>query len=83
MPRSKGGEPLVACEGCYMRKLSCRTGGMGGRSQKVMGKRGTKKPRDSSESDEESNVSGKEWLRNFSMMKVGPPRHVKPTAELK
>src|SRR5882724_13037399 len=83
MPRSKGGEPLEACEGCYMQKLSCRTGGRGRRSQKVMGKRGTKKLRDSSKSDEESNTSGKEWLRNFSMMKVGPPRHVKPTAELK
>ena len=48
-----------------------------------MGKRGTKKLRNSSKSDEESNVSGKEWLRSFSMMKVGPPRHVKPMAELK
>src|SRR5882724_3332330 len=59
MPRSKGGELLEACEGCYTRKLSCQTGGRGGRSQKVMEKRGTKKPRNSSESNEESNVSGK------------------------
>jgi len=83
MPRSKGGELLEACEGCYMRKLSCQTGGRGGRSQKVMEKRGTKKLGNSSESDEESKANGKEWLRSFSMMKVGPPRHVKPTAELK
>src|SRR5882724_4552687 len=83
MPRSKGGEPLEACEGCYTRKLSFRTGGRGGRSQKVMGKRGTKKPGNSSKSDEESRANGKEWLRSFSTMKVGPPRHVKPTAEPK
>ena len=48
-----------------------------------MGKRGTKKLRESSESDEESNASGKEWLRSFSTMKVGPPRHIKPMAKLK
>jgi len=81
MPRSKGGELLEACEGCYTQKLSCRTGGRGGRNQKIMEKRGAKKPRDSSESEEESNASRKEWLRNFSTMKVGPPRHVKHAAE--
>ena len=48
-----------------------------------MEKRGTKKPGNSSKSDEESRVNGKEWLRSFSMMKVSPPRHVKPMAELK
>ena len=42
-----------------------------------------KKPRDSSESEEESNASGKEWLRHFSTMKVGPLRHAKPTAKLR
>ena len=57
-------------------------GGMGGRTKKIMEKRGAKKPRDSSESKEESNMSRKEWLRNFSTMKVGPPRHAKP-AELR
>src|SRR5882724_2839833 len=74
MPRSKGGEPLEACEGCYTWKLSCRMGGRGGRSIKIVGKTGAKNARESSES-EESNVSGKEWLRNFSTMKVSPPRH--------
>ena len=48
-----------------------------------MEKRGAKKPRDSSEGKEERNTSGKEWLRNFSTMKVGPPRHAKPAAELR
>ena len=72
---------MEACEGCYTQKLSCRTGGRGWRTKKNMEKRGTKKPRDSSESEEESNVIRKEWLRNFSTMKVGPPRHAKPAAE--
>jgi len=72
---------LEACEGCYTGKLSYQTGERGGRNKKVMEKRGSKKPRDSSESEEESNMSGKEWLRNFSTMKVGPPRHVKHAAE--
>src|SRR5882724_9921400 len=78
MPRSKGGELLEACKGCYNLKLSCQTGGRGGRTKNIMEKRGAKKLRDSSESEEESNVSGKEWLRNFSTMKVGPLRHAKP-----
>ena len=46
-----------------------------------MEKKGAKKPRDSSETEEESNASGKEWMRNFSTMKVSPPRHVKHAAE--
>jgi len=83
MPRSKGGELLEACEGCYNRKLSCRMGGRGGRTKRIMEKTGAKKPRHSSESKEERNASGKEWLRNFSTMKVGPPRHAKPAAELR
>jgi len=45
-------------------------------------KRGTKKLRDSSKSEEESNARGKEWLRNFSTMKVGSPRHIKHATEL-
>jgi len=81
MPRSKGAEPLEACEGCYTRKLSCQMRGRGGRTKKSMEKRGAKKLRDSRESKEESNASGKEWLKNFSTMKVGPPRHAKPAAK--
>jgi len=72
---------LEACEGCYTQKLSLKTGGRGGRNKKVLEKKGAKKPRDSSESEEERNASRKEWLRNFSTMKVGPPRHVKHAAE--
>jgi len=46
-----------------------------------MEKRGAKELRDSIKSEEESNASGKEWLRNFSTMKVSPPRHVKHVAK--
>src|SRR5882724_11092238 len=53
MPRSKGGELLEACEGCYTRKLSCQMGGRGRRNQKIMEKSGAKKLRDSSKSEEE------------------------------
>ena len=74
---------MEACKGCYTRKLSCQTGGRGGRNKKVMEKRGAKKLRESSKSKEERNVSGKECLRNFSTMKVGPPRHVKHVAKLR
>ena len=48
-----------------------------------MEKKGAKKLRDSSKSKEESNASGNEWLRNFSTMKVGPPRHIKHVAKLR
>ena len=58
-------------------------GGRGGRNQKILKKRGAKKLRDSSESMDESNAHGKEWLRNFSTMKVSPPRHVKHVAKLR
>ena len=68
---------MEACEGCYTRKLSCWTGGRGGRKKKVLEKRGAKKLRESSESEEESNMSRKEWLKTFSTMKVRPPRHIK------
>jgi len=74
---------LEDCEGCYTQKLSCQMGGRGRGNQKIMEKRGAKKPRDSSESKEENNVSGKEWLRNFSTMQVSPPRHFKHVAKLR
>jgi len=71
---------LEACEGCYTRKLSCQTTGRGGRKKQAMGERDAKKLRESSESDGESNTSGREWLKTFSTMKVRPPKHIKPTA---
>ena len=74
---------MEACEGCYTQNLSFQMGGRGGRTKKGMEEKGAKKPRDSSESKEESNASRKEWLKNFSTMKVGPPRHAKPAAELR
>ena len=72
---------MEACKGCYIQKLSCQTGGRGGRKKKVLEKRGAKKLRESSKSKEESNTSRKEWLRNFSTMKVRPLRHAKTAAE--
>ena len=42
-----------------------------------------KKLRESSESEGEGDESRMEWLTKFSTMKVGPPKHVKPTMELK
>jgi len=48
-----------------------------------MEERGVKKSRERSESEEESNTSGREWLKKFSTMKVGPPWHLKPVAELR
>jgi len=51
---------LEACKGCYTQKLSCWTGGRGGRKKRVLEKRGAKKPRESSESEEESNMSRKD-----------------------
>ena len=38
-----------------------------------------KDSRESSKSNVESDRSGMGWLERFSMMKVGPPRHVKAT----
>ena len=48
-----------------------------------MEEKDAKKLRESSESDEEGNESGREWLMKFSTMKVGPPKHVKPETETK
>ena len=38
---------------------------------------------ESSDSDEGGNKSRRGWLRKFSIMKVGPPKHAKPTTETK
>jgi len=64
-------------------KNFCQTGGRGGRKKNVLEKRGAKKLRESSKSEEESNASGKEWMRNFSTIKVSHPRHTKHVAELR
>jgi len=74
---------LEACEGCYTQKLSFQTRGWGWRKKNVMEERGVKTPRESSEIEEESNVSGREWLKTFITMKVGLPRHIKLMAELR
>jgi len=70
---------LEACEDFDTRKLSCLTRGRGRRKKEVLERRGAKKPRYSIKSEE--NMSGKEWLKNFSTMKVGHPRHIKPEAK--
>jgi len=43
-----------------------------------VGERDAKKPKESSESNGESNTSGREWLKTFSTMKFGLPKHIKP-----
>jgi len=83
LPRSKGGQLLEACKGCYTRKLSCWTAGRGGRKKRIVEERGMKKLRESSKSKGESNMSRREWLKKFSTMKVRPPKHIKPMAELR
>ena len=40
-----------------------------------MGERDAKKLRESSESNGESNMSRREWLKTFSTMKVRPPKN--------
>jgi len=67
--QEQGRRTIGACEGCYTQKLSARwEEGVGG-PEKIVGKTGAKKARESSKSEEESNASRKEWLRNFSTMK--------------
>jgi len=83
LPKSKGGQLLEACEGCSTQKLSCWTTGRGRRKKQTVGERDAKKLRESSESGGESNTSGRELLKMFSTMKVGPPKHIKPVAELR
>ena len=46
-----------------------------------MEERGAKKPRESSKSEEESNMSGREWLKKFNTIKVRLPWHLKPVVE--
>ena len=82
-PRSKGGKLLEACEGCYTQKLSLWTTGRGGRKKQTVGERDSKKPRESSEGNGESNMSGRELLKTFSPMKFRPPKHIKPAAGLR
>src|SRR5882724_3416576 len=83
LPRSKGGQPLEACEGCYTQKLSFWTAWRGGRKKQTVGERDSKKLRESSKSNGESDMSRREWLRTFSTMKVRLPKHIKPVAGLR
>ena len=83
LPRSKGGQLLEACKGCFTRKLSCWTTGRGRRKKQAMGERNARKLRESSKSDGESNMSRREWLKTFSTMKFGLPKHIKTVAGLR
>src|SRR5882672_9189266 len=73
MPRTKGGRLLDACAECFRRKVSCWSGGTGGRKAK----KSTREMMDSGESSEEDE-RGRGWMTRHSMTKVGPPRHAKP-----
>ena len=84
MPGQEQGRAAAGgLQGVLHLKLSCQTAGRVRRKKKTMEERGAKKLRESSESNGESNMSGKEWLRTFSTMKVGPLKHIKPVAKLR
>jgi len=54
-------------------KISCQTGGMGWRRKFVKGKQSADS-RESSESDEESDVSGKDWPHKIQHNEGGTPK---------
>jgi len=60
-PRTKGGQPLDACAGCFQTKNSCQTGGMGGRRKFVKGKQSAVQGK-AVRVMRKSDVSGKDWL---------------------
>ena len=64
---------MDTCAECFGRKMSCWTGGMGGRKVKKSAREMT----DSGESSEEDE-RGRGWMTRHSTTKVGPPRHAKP-----
>ena len=68
---------MNACAGCFSQKLSCQTGGVGGKKKKAAEEKDACKLSESSKSDR----SGMGWLEQFSTMKVGPTRHVKESAD--
>jgi len=83
MPHTKGGWLLDACAECFRRKVSCRTGGVGGRKKR-------KNVDDTSDSGEstEDDAGGRGWLERYSTNKAGPygtttkvrpPTHMKLT----
>ena len=82
MPRTKGGRHLDTCGECFRRKVSCRTGGAGGRKKRKSVEEST----DSGEGTEDD-AGGRGWLERHSTKvgphgtttKVGPPTHAKPT----
>jgi len=82
MPRTKGGRHLDACAECFGRKVSCRTGGAGGRKKR----KNVEESTDSGQSTEDD-AGGRGWLERHSTkvgphgtsIKVGPPTHAKPT----
>jgi len=73
----KGGRLLATCTKCFVWKVSCQTGGAGGRKKK------TKKIHETTDSGEtsEEDVRGRGWLeRHSTITKVGPPIHARPPA---
>jgi len=67
---------LDACAGCLGQKLSCHTSGMGG-WKKAAKEKDAKELEESSTDDGESVGCGRQWMKEFSRMKVGPPKGVK------
>ena len=62
--------------GCFGQKLLCQTGGAGGQKEAVKEK-DAKEPEESGTESGESLGSGRQWMKKFSRMKVGPPMGVK------
>jgi len=63
------------CDGCFRQKLSWWTS-EASHPKKV---KESEEPTEGEES-EENDGNGEVWMRRFSMMKVGPPKGIKPAA---
>ena len=79
MPSPNQGQPLSICAGCFSQKLSCQTN-EAGFPKRITEAREPEEPEEEGEGSEQSDGSGKVWMERFSMMKVGPPKGVKPAA---
>jgi len=62
------------CDRCFSQKLSCQT------SEASHPKKAKELEEPTEGEESEENGSGEVWMRRFSMMKVGPPKGVKPAA---
>ena len=67
---------MDACVGCFRQKISCWPGCVG-RQKKAAKEKDAKEPEESGTYDGESVGNGRQWMKKFSRMKVGPPKGVK------